>query len=47
MTDKETSVLAARDFTIKTGKLHNSGQLAAGQNLAFSVTGDATNSKTG
>ncbi|WP_039758251.1 hemagglutinin repeat-containing protein [Bartonella queenslandensis] len=47
MVDETTSVLAARDFTIKTGALQNSGQLAAGQNLAFSVTGNATNSKTG
>ncbi|WP_406604378.1 hemagglutinin repeat-containing protein [Bartonella gliris] len=47
MVDKETSVLAARDLTIKTGRFENSGQLAAGQDLAFIVTGDATNSKTG
>ncbi|WP_254473161.1 hemagglutinin repeat-containing protein [Bartonella sp. B1098] len=47
MADKETSVLAAKDFIIKTGKLGNSGQLAAGQNLVFSVTGNATNNKTG
>ncbi|WP_273783986.1 hemagglutinin repeat-containing protein, partial [Bartonella sp. AU15XJBT] len=47
LVDETTSVLAARDFAIKTGELHNSGQLAAGQNLAFSVTGDVTNSKTG
>ncbi|QEE08870.1 filamentous hemagglutinin N-terminal domain-containing protein [Bartonella kosoyi] len=47
LVDEATSVLAARDFAIKTGELHNSGQLAAGQNLAFSVTGDLTNSKTG
>ncbi|WP_208436640.1 hemagglutinin repeat-containing protein, partial [Bartonella tribocorum] len=47
MVDQVTSVLAARDFVIKTGELHNSGQLAAGQNLVFSVTGDVTNSKTG
>ncbi|VEJ46173.1 Hemolysin precursor [Bartonella vinsonii] len=47
MVDETTSVLAARDFVIKTGRLENSGQLAAGQDLAFSVTGDVTNSKTG
>nr|WP_172462896.1 hemagglutinin repeat-containing protein [Bartonella doshiae] len=47
MVDEATSVLAARDFTIKTGELENSGQLASGQNLAFSVRGDARNSKTG
>ncbi|MCZ2159302.1 filamentous hemagglutinin, partial [Bartonella sp. 220] len=47
MVDESTSVLAARDFVIKTGRLDNSGQLAAGQDLAFMVTGDATNSKTG
>ncbi|WP_345117184.1 hemagglutinin repeat-containing protein, partial [Bartonella jaculi] len=47
MADEATSVLAARDFRIKTGELQNSGQLAAGQNLAFSVTGNVTNSKTG
>ncbi|WP_375680211.1 hemagglutinin repeat-containing protein, partial [Bartonella sp. AP35XZML] len=42
-----TSVLAARDFVIKTGELGNSGQLASGQDLVFSVTGDVTNNKTG
>ncbi|OPB34873.1 filamentous hemagglutinin, partial [Bartonella taylorii] len=47
MVDEATSVLAARDFVIKTGELENSGQLAAGHDLAFSVRGDATNSKTG
>uniref|UniRef100_UPI0035CF00ED hemagglutinin repeat-containing protein n=1 Tax=Bartonella sp. AP153HLJHH TaxID=3243470 RepID=UPI0035CF00ED len=47
MVDQFTSVLAARDFIIKTGELENSGQLAAGHDLAFSVTGDVTNSKTG
>ncbi|GAA5097927.1 hemagglutinin repeat-containing protein [Bartonella acomydis] len=47
MVDKATSVLAAREFIIKTGELHNSGQLAAGQNLVFSVTGNATINKTG
>ncbi|EJF75508.1 filamentous hemagglutinin family domain-containing protein, partial [Bartonella sp. DB5-6] len=47
MVDEVTSVLAARDFVIKTGKLENSGQLAAGHDLVFSVRGDARNSKTG
>ncbi|WP_144754693.1 hemagglutinin repeat-containing protein [Bartonella saheliensis] len=47
MVDEATSVLAAREFTIKTGELQNSGQLAAGQNLVFSVTGNVTNNKTG
>uniref|UniRef100_UPI0035D017E6 hemagglutinin repeat-containing protein n=1 Tax=Bartonella sp. AP57NXGY TaxID=3243497 RepID=UPI0035D017E6 len=47
MVDETTSVLAARDFVIKTGELRNSGQLASGQDLVFSVTGDVTNSKTG
>ncbi|WP_375707070.1 hemagglutinin repeat-containing protein, partial [Bartonella sp. AA126HLJHH] len=47
MVDQFTSVLAARDFIIKTGELENSGQLAAGQDLVFSVTGDVTNNKTG
>ncbi|WP_375645149.1 hemagglutinin repeat-containing protein, partial [Bartonella sp. MR100HLJHH] len=47
MVDKASSVLAARDFVIKTGELGNSGQLASGQDLAFSVTGNVTNSKTG
>ncbi|WP_455466712.1 two-partner secretion domain-containing protein [Bartonella sp. B39] len=47
MVDQDTSVLAARDFTIKTGGLENSGQLVSGQNLVFSVMGDITNSKTG
>lgn len=47
MVDEATSVLAAREFIIKTGELKNSGQLAAGQNLVFSVTGDVTNNKTG
>ncbi|WP_375627235.1 hypothetical protein, partial [Bartonella sp. MU37NMGALS] len=47
MVDKATSVLAARDFVIKTGELGNSGQLAAGQDLVFSVTGNVTNNKTG
>ncbi|WP_375621727.1 filamentous hemagglutinin N-terminal domain-containing protein, partial [Bartonella sp. AA97HXZ] len=47
MVDQFTSVLAARDFIIKTGELENSGQLAAGHDLAFSVTGNVTNSKTG
>ncbi|WP_375702009.1 filamentous hemagglutinin N-terminal domain-containing protein, partial [Bartonella sp. AA89HNZF] len=47
MVDETTSVLAARDFVIKTGELGNSGQLASGQDLAFSVTGNVTNSKTG
>ncbi|WP_375647458.1 hemagglutinin repeat-containing protein, partial [Bartonella sp. CR84HXZ] len=39
--------LAARDFVIKTGELGNSGQLASGQDLVFSVTGNVTNNKTG
>ncbi|WP_208436395.1 filamentous hemagglutinin N-terminal domain-containing protein, partial [Bartonella vinsonii] len=47
MVDQDSSVLAARDFVIKTGGLENSGQLAAGQDLIFSVTGNVTNSKTG
>ncbi|WP_396584119.1 hemagglutinin repeat-containing protein [Bartonella grahamii] len=47
MVDETTSVLAARDFVIKTGELENSGQLASGQDLVFRVTGDVTNSKTG
>ncbi|WP_375608399.1 MULTISPECIES: hemagglutinin repeat-containing protein [unclassified Bartonella] len=47
MVDETTSVLAARDFVIKTGELGNSGQLASGQDLAFSVTGNVTNNKTG
>ncbi|WP_375680726.1 hemagglutinin repeat-containing protein, partial [Bartonella sp. AP6QHHD] len=47
MVDETTSVLAARDFVIKTGELGNSGQLASGQDLIFSVTGDVTNNKTG
>ncbi|WP_375657267.1 hemagglutinin repeat-containing protein [Bartonella sp. CM120XJJH] len=47
MVDEGSSVLAARDFVIKTGELGNSGQLAAGQDLVFSVTGNVTNSKTG
>ncbi|WP_375643732.1 MULTISPECIES: filamentous hemagglutinin N-terminal domain-containing protein, partial [unclassified Bartonella] len=47
MVDETTSVLAARDFVIKTGELGNSGQLASGQDLVFSVTGDVTNNKTG
>ncbi|EJF96781.1 filamentous hemagglutinin family domain-containing protein [Bartonella vinsonii subsp. arupensis Pm136co] len=47
MVDETTSVLAARDFVIKTGRLENSGQLASGQDLAFMVTGDVSNSKTG
>ncbi|UTO28634.1 hemagglutinin repeat-containing protein [Bartonella harrusi] len=47
MVDESTSVLAARDFVIKAGRLDNSGQLAAGQDLAFMVKGDVTNSKTG
>ncbi|WP_034988792.1 filamentous hemagglutinin N-terminal domain-containing protein, partial [Bartonella senegalensis] len=47
MVDEATSVLAARGFTIKTGELQNSGQLAAGQNLVFRVRGNATNNKTG
>ncbi|WP_375671481.1 filamentous hemagglutinin N-terminal domain-containing protein, partial [Bartonella sp. SD1336NMGDW] len=47
MVDKATSVLAARDFVIKTGELGNSGQLASGQDLVFSVTGNVTNNKTG
>ncbi|EJF74419.1 filamentous hemagglutinin family domain-containing protein [Bartonella birtlesii LL-WM9] len=47
MVDEATSVLAARDFVIKTGELKNSGQLAAGHDLAFSVRGDVTNNKTG
>uniref|UniRef100_UPI0035CF3C6B hypothetical protein n=1 Tax=Bartonella sp. AA56HLJMS TaxID=3243434 RepID=UPI0035CF3C6B len=34
-------------FVIKTGELRNSGQLASGQDLVFSVTGDVTNNKTG
>ncbi|WP_409361865.1 hemagglutinin repeat-containing protein [Bartonella heixiaziensis] len=45
--DKDTSVLAARDLTIKTVFFENSGQLAAGHDFAFTVMGDATNSKTG
>ncbi|WP_375607006.1 filamentous hemagglutinin N-terminal domain-containing protein, partial [Bartonella sp. AC142YNZD] len=47
MVDKASSVLAARDFVIKTGELGNSGQLASGQDLVFSVTGNVTNNKTG
>ncbi|WP_375618835.1 hemagglutinin repeat-containing protein, partial [Bartonella sp. AC134YNZD] len=47
MVDETTSVLAARDFVIKTGELGNSGQLASGQDLIFGVTGDVTNNKTG
>uniref|UniRef100_UPI0035D0B962 hemagglutinin repeat-containing protein n=1 Tax=Bartonella sp. AA81SXKL TaxID=3243438 RepID=UPI0035D0B962 len=47
MVDETTSVLAARDFVIKTGELRNSGQLASGQDLVFSVTGNVTNNKTG
>uniref|UniRef100_UPI0035D0C8DE two-partner secretion domain-containing protein n=1 Tax=Bartonella sp. AA74HLJMH TaxID=3243436 RepID=UPI0035D0C8DE len=47
MVDETTSVLAARDFVIKTGELGNSGQLASGQDLVFSVTGNVTNNKTG
>ncbi|SPU27769.1 Hemolysin precursor [Candidatus Bartonella washoeensis] len=47
MADKDTSVLAARDFVIKAGALENSGQLASGQDLVFTVTGDVTNNKTG
>ncbi|WP_375664857.1 hemagglutinin repeat-containing protein, partial [Bartonella sp. CL162QHHD] len=47
MVDETTSVLAARNFVIKTGELGNSGQLASGQDLVFSVTGNVTNNKTG
>ncbi|WP_375677625.1 hypothetical protein, partial [Bartonella sp. AS69XJJH] len=47
MVDQGSSVLAARDFVIKTGELGNSGQLASGQDLVFSVTGNMTNNKTG
>ncbi len=45
--DETTSILAARDFVIKTGELGNSSQLASGQDLAFSVTGNVINNKTG
>ncbi|WP_455479878.1 two-partner secretion domain-containing protein [Bartonella sp. B23] len=47
MVDQDTSILAARDFMIKTVELENSGQLASGQDLVFSVTGNVINNKTG
>ncbi|AGB73036.1 MULTISPECIES: hemagglutinin repeat-containing protein [Rhizobium] len=42
-----TSLLAAHDLTLNLPSLGNTGQLAAGNNLAFNVAGDFYNSPSG
>ncbi|MDL2400988.1 hemagglutinin repeat-containing protein [Rhizobium mayense] len=42
-----TSLLAAHDLTLNLPSLANTGQLAAGNNLAFNVAGDFYNSPSG
>ncbi|WP_262530871.1 hemagglutinin repeat-containing protein [Agrobacterium tumefaciens] len=42
-----TNLLAARDLTLTLPRLVNAGQLAAGNDLTFNVTGNLTNNATG
>ncbi len=42
-----TNLLAARDLTLTLPQLVNAGQLAAGNDLTFNVTGNLTNTATG
>ncbi|MCZ7932225.1 hemagglutinin repeat-containing protein [Agrobacterium leguminum] len=42
-----TNLLAARDLTLTLPQLVNAGQLAAGNDLTFNVTGNLTNAATG
>ncbi|WP_425516113.1 hemagglutinin repeat-containing protein [Rhizobium leucaenae] len=42
-----TSLLAARDLTLNLPSLGNAGQLAAGNNLTFNISGDFYNSPSG
>lgn len=46
-TTAATALLAANDLTLTLASLTNSGQLAANNNLTFTLTGDLTNTATG
>ena len=46
-TTAATAILAANDLTLTLASLTNSGQLAANNNLTFTLTGDLTNTATG
>ncbi|MBB4576271.1 hemagglutinin repeat-containing protein [Rhizobium lentis] len=46
-TSTGTALLAAHDLTLTLPSLTNAGQLAAGHDLTFNVSGDFTNSATG
>lgn len=46
-TTAATALLAANDLTLTLASLSNAGQLAANRDLAFTLTGDLTNTSTG
>uniref|UniRef100_UPI0037C5EB4B hemagglutinin repeat-containing protein n=1 Tax=Rhizobium ruizarguesonis TaxID=2081791 RepID=UPI0037C5EB4B len=46
-TSAGTALLAANDLTLTLPSLTNAGQLAAGHDLTFNISGDFTNSATG
>ncbi|WP_259665730.1 hemagglutinin repeat-containing protein [Rhizobium binae] len=46
-TSAGTSLLAAHDLTLTLPSLANAGQLAAGHDLTFNISGNVTNSATG
>ncbi|WP_245483675.1 hemagglutinin repeat-containing protein [Rhizobium ruizarguesonis] len=46
-TSAGTALLAANDLTLSLPSLTNAGQLAAGHDLTFNISGDFTNSATG
>ncbi|MGO7654341.1 hemagglutinin repeat-containing protein [Rhizobium ruizarguesonis] len=46
-TSAGTALLAANDLTLSLPSLTNGGQLAAGHDLTFNISGDFTNSATG
>ncbi|WP_407865921.1 hemagglutinin repeat-containing protein [Phyllobacterium phragmitis] len=46
-TTSATALLAANDLTLTLASLNNTGQLAAGRDLAFNISGNLTNTASG